>query len=135
MGFIPYNINMVYIPYILAKDVIKLSFDVVFYDQNGKYPVGEFISSLDKKMKSRIYKNIELLEENGNMLGMPFSKHLEDGIFELRTSSGNNITRVLYFFVIGQKIVMTNGFIKKTEKTPAKEIELAKKRRNEYLNR
>ncbi len=86
-------------------------------------------------MKSRIYKNIELLEENGNMLGMPFSKHLEDGIFELRTSSGNNITRVLYFFVIGQKIVMTNGFIKKTEKTPAKEIELAKKRRNEYLNR
>lgn len=40
---------MVYIPYILAKDVIKLSFDVVFYDQNGKYPVGEFISSLDKK--------------------------------------------------------------------------------------
>ena len=53
------------------------------------------------------------------MLGMPLAKHLDDGIFELRTVQGNNITRILYFFVVGKTIVLTNGFIKKTQKTPS----------------
>ena len=57
----------------------------------------------------------------------PYSKHLEDGIFELRAQQGNNIARTLYFFRVGQRIVITNGFIKKTQKTPKKELELAKK--------
>lgn len=47
---------------------------------------------------------------------------------------GNDITRIFYFFVIGQKIILTNGFIKKTQKTPKAEIALAKKYRNDYLN-
>ncbi|MDY3791783.1 MAG: type II toxin-antitoxin system RelE/ParE family toxin, partial [Oscillospiraceae bacterium] len=46
-----------------------------------------------------------------------------------------DITRVLYFFVINKKIILTNGFVKKTQKTPSSEIELAKKYRNEYLKR
>lgn len=49
--------------------------------------------------------------------------------------SFNDITRIFYFFVIGQKIILTNGFVKKTQKTPKSEIELAKKYRNDYLNR
>ena len=57
------------------------------------------------------------------------------GIFELRAKVGSDISRVLYFFVVGKKIVITNGFIKKTQKTPNNEIELAKKYRNEFLNR
>ncbi len=66
---------------------------------------------------------------------MPYSEHLIDGIFEIRVKSGSDISRVLYFFVIGRKFVLTNGFIKKTQKTPKNEIELAKKYRNEFLNR
>lgn len=54
---------------------------------------------------------------------MPFSRHLDDGIFELRTVQGSDITRVLYFFVAGGEIVLTHGFVKKTQKTPAREIE------------
>lgn len=60
---------------------------------------------------------------------MPYSDHLVDGIFEIRAKVGSDIARVLYFFVIGKKIVLTNGFIKKTQKTPKNEIELAKKYR------
>jgi phage-related protein len=65
----------------------------------------------------------------------PYSKSLEDGIFELRTKLGSDITRVLYFFVIGKKIVLTNGFVKKKQKTPRVEKELAKKYKIDYERR
>lgn len=86
-------------------------------------------------MQAKIFKNLELLEIRGNELREPFSKHIEDGIFEIRNKVGNDITRIFYFFVIGQKIILTNGFIKKTQKTPKAEIALAKKYGNDYLNR
>lgn len=86
-------------------------------------------------MQAKIFKNLELLEIRGNELREPFSKHIEDGIFEIRNKVGNDITRIFYFFVIGQKIILTNGFIKKTQKTPKAEIALDKKYRNDYLNR
>lgn len=46
-----------------------------------------------------------------------------------------NITRVMYFFYVGKKIIATNGFVKKTQKTPPREIKLAKERRAEWLKR
>ena len=46
---------------------------------------------------------------------MPSVEYLDDGIFELRCKQGSNITRVLYFFYIGKKIIATNGFVKKTQ--------------------
>ena len=66
---------------------------------------------------------------------MPLSEFLEDGIFELRAQAGNNISRVLYFFMLGNQAVLTHGFIKKTQKTPDREIKRAKKMRDEYVNR
>ena len=66
---------------------------------------------------------------------MPFSRHLDDGIFELRTVQGSDITRVLYFFVAGGEIVLTHGFVKKTQKTPAREIERAKRMREDWRSR
>ena len=54
----------------------------------------------------------------GNKLRMPYSRELSDGIFELRTQVGNDISRILYFFIVGKNIILTNGFRKKTEKTP-----------------
>ena len=102
-------------------------FEIVFYDKpDGSEPAKEFLLSLDKKMRAKIVMLIELLAENGSALREPYSKHLVDGIFELRAKVGSDISRVFYFFVIGKRIVLTNGFIKKTQKTPKSEIELAK---------
>lgn len=113
-----------------------MSFCVEYYElENGTCPVEEFILKQDNKMQAKIFKNLELLEIRGNELREPFSKHIEDGIFEIRNKVGNDITRIFYFFVIGQKIILTNGFIKKTQKTSKAEIALAKKYRNDYLNR
>ena len=73
--------------------------------------------------------------KNGYELREPYSKFLEDGIFELRIKQGSNITRVLYFFFVNRKIILTNGFVKKTLKMPKNEIALARKYRNVYMEK
>ena len=111
-------------------------FEVEYYEkEDGTYPAEEFILSQDVKMRAKLFRLLELLEEKGNTLREPYSKSLDDGIFEIRAKQGSNITRVLYFFYIGNKIILTNGFIKKSQKTPPSEIDLAKKYRAEYEKR
>ena len=111
-------------------------FEVILYEkENGDCPVEEFICSLDVKMRAKMVGLLELLEEKGNQLREPYSKPIDDGIFEIRCKVGNDITRVLYFFYYEGKIILTNGFIKKTQKTPPEEIKLAKERRVDYKER
>ncbi len=111
-------------------------YQVVFFEkENGDVPVEDFIKSLDIKMSAKIYRLLMMISENGPELREPYSKHLDDGIFELRAKVGSNITRVLYFFFIGRRIVVTNGFVKKTQKTPKAEIEKAKAYREAYKRR
>lgn len=111
-------------------------FEVVLYERaNGECPVEEFITSLDMKMQAKMIGLLELLEEKGNQLREPYSKLIDDGIFELRCKVGNNITRILYFFYYEGKIILTNGFVKKTQKTPTEEIKLAKERRLDFKER
>ena len=111
-------------------------FEVVFYEKpDGSEPVKEFLLSVDNNMRARLLRIIGLLAQNGTALRMPYSEYLVDGIFEIRAKVGSDISRVLYFFVVGKKIVLTNGFVKKTQKTPKNEIELAKKYRNDFLSR
>lgn len=111
-------------------------FKVIFYEkENGDCPVEEFLTALDAKMRAKMVGLLELLEEKGNQLREPYSKPVDDGIFEVRCKVGNNITRILYFFYFEGKIILTNGFIKKTQKTPPKEIKLAKERRADYEER
>ena len=111
-------------------------YDVDFYHkENGDCPVDDFLESLDTKMRAKVLGAVALLEANGPQLREPYSKFIGDGIFEIRAKQSSNITRVLYFFYIGKRIVLTNGFIKKTQKTPPEEIALAKKYRADYLER
>lgn len=86
-------------------------------------------------MRAKVLRTVSLLGDSGPTLREPYSKPLDDGIFEIRTKFGSDITRVLYFFVVGKKVILTNGFIKKSQKTSQAEIELAKKYRAEYLSR
>lgn len=111
-------------------------FEVEFYTKsNGEKPAKDFILELDVKMRAKILGIIDVLEEKGNRLREPYSKHVEDGIFEIRGKIGTDITRILYFFYYDRKIVLTNGFVKKTQNTPRKEIKLAKSYRKDFLER
>ena len=94
----------------------------------------DFLDSVNPKMRAKIFGLLGILQEKGNMLREPYSKHLDDGIFELRCKFGSDITRVLYFFYYEGKIILTNGFVKKTQKTPLKEILKAEEIRKEYFN-
>lgn len=127
---------MAYIPYNNYRGEYMADFEVIFYEkENGDCPVEEFINSLDVKMRAKMVGLLELLEEKGNQLREPYSKPIDDGIFEIRCKVGNNITRVLYFFYYEGKIILTNGFVKKTQKTPPEEIKLAKERRADFKER
>lgn len=111
------------------------SFKINFYKTaEGKCPVKDFLDSLDEKMRAKLLQELRLLEMYGHALREPYSKSLDDGIFELRVRQSSNIARVLYFFVMDKNIILTNGFVKKQMKTPVQEIMLAKKYRAEYLN-
>lgn len=111
-------------------------FKIVFYaTAKGREPVREFLDSLDKKMRAKMLSVISILQDNGYELREPYSKHISEGIFELRAKVGSDISRVMYFFYAEGRIVLTHGFIKKTRKTPPKELEKAKRYRADYLSR
>lgn len=86
-------------------------------------------------MRAKAFKEIDLLEEFGMGLREPYSKHIKEGVFELRIKVASDISRIFYFFFDRKKIVLTNGFIKKTQKTPEKEIEKALKFKADYERR
>lgn len=111
-------------------------FEVETYQlENGKSPVEDFIRQLDKKMQAKALAAIDILAEYGNRLREPYSKAMGDGLFELRIKFSSDITRIFYFFVVDNKIVLTNGFIKKTMKTPRSELALAQKYKEDYERR
>jgi phage-related protein len=104
--------------------------------ENNKKPFIEFISLLNDDERADIYSSIELLCELKNQgLRIPekLSKYLRNGIFELRVNHKSKISRNLYFFVKGQKIIFTHGFIKKTDKVPNKEIKKAESLMKKYM--
>ena len=113
-----------------------MQFQVEFYDtEDGRTPAQEFLDSLEPKMNAKMVGLMEILEEKGYSLREPYSAPLEDGIFELRAVQGSNISCALFFFYVEGRIVITHGFIKKTQKTPRAQIKLAKKYRADFLRR
>lgn len=108
-----------------------MSYEVEYYElPDGSRPAEEFILAQDVKMQAKIFMALK-----GPMLREPFSKPLGEGIFEVRAKQGTDISRVLYFFVVGKKVILTNGFVKKTQKTPPREIEKAKRYRADHQQR
>ena len=86
-----------------------MAFEIEFYSsEDGKEPVAEFLDSQDSKMAAKLVGLMEILEEKGTELRMPYSEHPENGIFELRCKQESNITRVMYFFYVGKKIVASS---------------------------
>lgn len=111
-------------------------FIVDYYSlDDGRKPVKDFIDGLEPKMRAKAIASISLLREYGNVLREPYSKSVGDGIFELRIKFASDISRIFYFFFVGNRIILTNGFVKKTDKTPPSEIALARKYKRDYERR
>ena len=116
-------------------------YEIEFYEtEDGKCPIWDFLEAL--RLKAPTNKDaqiqhkqaslyIELLQQNGTHMNAEITKHLDDGIWELRP--GNN--RVFYFFYQNDTYVLLHQFRKKSQKTPKREIEKAKTERNDYLRR
>ena len=110
-----------------------IKYELIFYaNDRGTSPVDDFISSLSEKARAKIMSFMAILEEKGPFLKRPYTDILRNDIRELRIQLSSNEYRVLYFFFLRNKIVFTNGFIKKTDKVPKEEIERAIRRMADY---
>ena len=110
-------------------------YEVLFYTtQSGDCPTDEFLDELQAKVRAKVEKWIEQLEREGPSLPRPYADVVKGKIRELRVGFGSNHYRFLYFFH-GRKIVMTHGFMKKTDKVPASEIERAQKNMHDFIER
>ena len=99
---------------------------VLFYSkEDGSSPVEAFLNSLPVKAKAKSAREIGLLQDFGSNLREPYSKHLSDGIFELRIRFSSDNYRIFYFFCRGRTVILTNGFLKKTNKIPERELKKA----------
>jgi len=96
---------------------------VVYYiDQKGIEPVKEYIRGLPQKEQVKIFAFIELLREHKGYLDKPYAKHVTGKIRELRIDFARNRHRFFYFTTIGKRIILLHVFLKRTAKTPRREI-------------
>lgn len=112
---------------------------IVFYrDQSGREPVAEYIESLlarsdkDSRIKAtKIRDYVKILSMNGTQAGEPFVKHLEGPIWELRPLRD----RILFAGWVDGQFVLLHHFMKKTQKTPKREIDQAKRNLADFMER
>ena len=94
----------------------------------------EDILALPAGFLARFLRYAERMEIHGPDLGMPHTRAVGQGLFELRLKAAEGIARVFYCTLVGRQIVMLHQFTKKSEKTPRKEREIARRRTKEVMN-
>lgn len=111
-----------------------------YYDRHGKSEIVDFLDSLknksetsktDRIKREKILAYIGALAQYGTRIGTPYVKHIEDEIWELRPL-GN---RIFFFYWKNNKFVLLHHFVKKTQKTPQKEISKAKSNLKDFIER
>lgn len=116
--------------------MINMKWKIIYYSTPAdKSEVYEFIESLSENNQVKVLSFIQVLSENGPNLPRPYADLLIDGIHELRIKLSGNQVRFLYFFCYKEYIILTHSFVKTTDKVPIKEINKAKKIKNEFTNR
>lgn len=105
----------------------------IFYrTEAGGEPVREWLKGLPPEDRKRIGEDIKTVEF-GWPLGMPVCKPLGDGVYEVRTTlAQNRIARVLFYIDKNGRMVLLHGFIKKTQKTPGEDLELARRNKSKH---
>ena len=104
-----------------------MSWKIVYYSEREqksieKWPLG---------IRASYARITEAIEEFGPNLGLPYTKAIKDGLFEIRAKGREGIGRAFFCTIVGQKVVILHSIIKKTQKTPLKDLNLAKKRMKE----
>lgn len=113
-----------------------MPYHVIFYwDKRGKEPVREFIESLPVKTQSKITKYIEILKEQGPFLRRPYADKLIGKLYELRARFSFDNIRLIYYFFLGDKIILLHAFRKKDWAISQQDIQLAERRMKEFSHR
>lgn len=112
-----------------------MKFEVQFYKKGNRNPIMNFVLSLDEQTQLDILALFRKMEENPFELGS-LSKKIKriKNLFELRIKGKNIIIRFFYCYRKNKIIIILHGFIKKTQKLPVKELEIAIKRKKEFEN-
>ena len=92
------------------------------------------IKNMPMRLKARYVALADRMIENGPDLGMPHTRAMGDGLFEIRVKADGDIARVFYCTQVKREIVVLHAFVKKTQQTPKKELDLARKRLKEIKN-
>ena len=109
---------------------------IKFYTKlDGKSPVLEFLDSLPSKVAQKVTWVLKIIESHDNIQSNYFKKLTNTDLWECRIQFGSNIYRILCFFEGNSIIILTHGFIKKTQKTPISEVEKAEQYMKDYLKR
>lgn len=93
--------------------------------------VQEDILNLPTGLLARYLRLTEMIEKHGPFLGMPHTRAMGDGLYELRIRSKEGIARAFYY-IKENNVVILHNFIKKTMRTPKRELEIARRRIREY---
>ena len=107
-----------------------MPYTITYYNASVQQAIDEWPTGI-----SASYVRItEQMEVTGPNLGLPYTRPFGDGLFEIRAKGEEGIGRAFFCSLIGQRIIILHGFIKKTQQTPQKELKLARKRLKEVLN-
>jgi phage-related protein len=104
-----------------------MAWEITYYDEK----LQQAVWALPAGFLARYIHLTDRMEAFGPDLGMPHTRAMSEGLFELRLKSREGIARVFYCTLVHRRIVMLHQFVKKTEKTPPKELEIARKRLKE----
>ncbi len=109
----------------IKKNIMNWKID--FYNAS----VEEDILKMPPKIQARMLQLLELIEKHGANLGSPHTEAMGNGLFEVRAKAQEGIGRSLYCYMKGRNIMILHAFVKKSNKTPTQDLNLAKKRQAE----
>ena len=117
-----------------------MEYKIDLYEKtDGKIPVLDFILELNPKQQAKIYREIDLLEKFGNELHYPHVDIIKGkkykGLWELKIEFSSDNFRIFYFLPLGNKAILLHGIVKKKQKTPIKELDIALDRMKDFLRR
>jgi phage-related protein len=107
-----------------------MSWTIIYFSES----VQQEILTMPAGFLARYLRYTDRMELFGPDLGMPHTRATGDGLFELRLNAAEGIARVFYCTIVGKKIMVLHQFTKKTDKTPPRELETARRRMKEVKN-